>query len=180
MNPIGFGPFQWRHEGRECPVRSIVLVIMGLLGAAVLSQGPEYAQQYRQNLDGEVRALTSQVTSYQSRAVLAGVTVDDWIDASSSEEDRGHRRETVVRHEALSEHQGAMAEAGPFNRLIVLAQGYDQTVASAAFAAFEPALPVTLEGAAHAGVGFVIGWIIGLLLLSGLAVFGIGRRRQSA
>jgi hypothetical protein len=72
-----------------------------------------------------------------------------------------------------------MDEAGPFGRLLVLVQDRDPMIARGALEVFEPAVPVTREGAMSAAIGFGGGWIATFFALSGLgAGFRHLRRRR--
>lgn len=141
-------------------MRSILLLIVALICAGLLSQGPEFAQQYRQNLAGRVDELAGAADVVQTGGATAQILTE--------------------RRQKLIEHQARLEQAGPFLRLVELARGYQPDVAAATYARFEPAAPITIEGIAHAAVGFVVGWILGALLLSGLGAFAPRRKRREA
>lgn len=140
-------------------MRQVVLLVISLAGAGVLSQAPEFIQQYRQNLDGKVEGLSVAVRNIE-RAGAGG----EALSVTTSERDR------------LAAHERALEEAGPFFRLVEFTRGYDSDVAEAAFDRYEPAAPLTVEGAAHAAGGFFVARGVGLALLGGLAALGFRRR----
>lgn len=144
-------------------MRQIILLVVGLIGGAALSQAPEFLQQYRQNLNGEIRGLSRSVDRFE-RAQAGGATRSDALVLTVQDRDR------------LAEHERRLEEAGPFLRLVEFARGYDADAAEAAFDRFEPAVPVTLEGAAHAAAGFFGFRALGVLLFGGLAALGLRRR----
>ena len=67
----------------------------------------------------------------------------------------------------------AMMQAGPFKRVLVMASDPDPAVLRGTLDSFEPAVPVTTEGAATAAAGVAGGWaFIRLIALP------FGRRRR--
>ncbi len=135
----------------------------GVTGAAGLSQFPEFSQQYMQRLGGAVDELTRQVDRYSEDASKLDLSLDAYIDQLSTEGDlantqAGNMRSDILRHTRLSEALGALEGAGPFMRARLAAYMGDRDVAGEAYAAFKPAVPVTMEGAAFAGTGFFAGW----------------------
>lgn len=144
-------------------MRQIILLVIGLIGGAALSQAPEFLQQYRQNLNGEVRGLSRSISRFERAAPQSGSRSDALV-------------LTVQDRDRLAEHERRLEESGPFLRLVEFARDYDPDAAEATFDRFEPAVPVTLEGAAHAAAGFVGLRALGVLLLGGLAALGLRRR----
>lgn len=67
--------------------------------------------------------------------------------------------ETIVRFDRLRVQLTALTEAGPFTRLAPLVEQLDGDVARRALSEFEPALPLTGEGLAFMGFGFLGGWL---------------------
>ncbi len=57
----------------------------------------------------------------------------------------------------------ALTSAGPIDRWYVFSQHFDVEIARHTLESFEPAVPVTPEAAAYAGIGL----LFGLLLLAG-------------
>lgn len=159
-------------------MRQLTLLIIGLIGAALFSQAPEFLQQYRQNLDGRVAELTTASTAFE-RGGDSAVVLDSLAQAGGVSADiAASGRALLERRDRLAAHEEALDGAGPFLRLVEFARGYDAEVADATLAKYEPAVPVTLEGAAHAGAGFFLFRFVGVLLLGGLGVFS-GRRREA-
>jgi len=157
------------------PVR-IAAFGMGLLGALSASQAPEFAQQYRQRLGGAIDELREVVRRFDEDARAVDETRDGALRRLAENPDEIARRQAAAmrlnaaRLEALERQRRAMDEAGPFGRIAALALDYDPLVARGAAAAFEPAVPVTMEGAASAGTGFAAAWAatFGLLRLVAL------------
>ena len=115
----------------------------GLFCGVIASQAPEFAQQYRQRLGGALDELTSIVEQFSSEAKSAGLETKDAIarlEANGEQlaRDRGRSMEqTIARHARLDDQQKRMREAGPFVRLIVLAETYDPRIAQRAWGDFD-------------------------------------------
>jgi len=162
-------------------------VALGLFGGVVASQGPEFAQQYRQRLGGAIDELRRVVQRFETDAVASGQSRESAIDRLSTNPDGlvsrqgAAMRGNVERLERLERHRQAYVEAGPFQRLLVTVRYGDLDLMEATYGDFEPAVPATQEGLVAAGLGFLGGWGI-TLLVAGLfrRLFGFGRRRAQA
>lgn len=143
--------------------RTIGLAV-GLLGGVVASQGPEFAQQYRQRLGGAVDELRRIVERFESDARATGQTRADAVSRLNANGDELVQRQgqamqwTMDRLERFERQQKDFADAGPFGRILVMTQDYDRELAGATYRAFEPAVPATQEGLIAGTVGFVAGW----------------------
>ncbi|SDU36650.1 DUF2937 family protein [Stappia sp. ES.058] len=147
--------------------RTMVLGVAVVSGATT-SQLPEFAQQYRQRMGGAIDALSQVVTDFREDATRHGLSVPEALQRLENAQDplvvlRGRRMEqSLDRLAALTRQRAALQEAGPFGRLGVFVTDLDPQLASATYRDFEPAVPVTMEGAIAAGGGFLA------------AVFGLG------
>lgn len=150
----------------------IVAFGMGLCGGIVASQGPEFAQQYRQRLGGAIDELRQVITRFDADAQASGETQASAIARLRSNTDDFVSRQgaamqaNVERLNRLEAHRGAMMQGGPFARIALMVRDGDQDVMEAVYRDFEPALPVTEEGILSSAAGFVTLWG-GLLLLAG-------------
>ena len=160
--------------------RTLSLAV-GLMGGLAASQAPEFAQQYRQRLGGAIDELARIVDRFEADARATGVGRSQALERLAGNADDLARRQgasvaaTIARRDELVAQQQAMREAGGFGRVALLARRADPEMARAAWRDFEPALPVTTEGAVSAGAGFLAGYgLIGLLALP------FGRRRRAA
>lgn len=150
---------------------SRTLAIAGGLAAAIsTSQLPEYAQQYRQRLGGAIDELGRVIAEFDADSARHGMSREQGIarlDTSADPfvKDRGARvREDSARLGRLRKQLADFEAAGPFVRMAVLARDFDPGVAARAWDDFEPATPVTTEGAAMAGGGFAAGFVLVRLL----------------
>jgi hypothetical protein len=156
-----------------------IAVIFGGLSAMGLSQFPEFSQQYLQRIGGateEVRVIADQ---FRADASSNGYTVETALEAYAASDDTflNDRAASVKlileREKFLTEHYAALTNPSGFNKLISFSMVRDGDLATAAVADFRPAVPVTFEGASHAGLGFLFGYF-----LFRLPVYAFGGRRR--
>jgi hypothetical protein len=149
----------------------------GLAGAAGLSQFPEFSQQYVQRLGGAVDELGRVVAEFDRDAADVGLSREAaLVDLAKGGAMGAERADTMVttidRHARLAGDLAALQAAGPFTRAAQAARFRDTELAGRALENFQPALPLTFEGASFAGVGFLaglalisaLGWLLSLPL----------------
>jgi Protein of unknown function (DUF2937) len=156
-----------------------VAFIMGLLIGFVLSQAPEFAQQYRQRLGGAVDELARIIQQFDQDSRRSGYdrTAALRLMAHNNERlirDQASRMEEVIaRHDRLHAQESAFRNGGPFVRISALILNFDRPLAQGTVRAFEPAVPVTMEGLLLAGGGFLAAYLL-------LPAFGESWRRRRA
>src|SRR5918998_4782546 len=132
-------------------------VALGLFGGVAASQGPEFAQQYRQRLGGAIDELRRVVQRFEADAGANGHSREGAIDRLKTNPDNLVSRQgdamrgNVERLERLERHRQAFVEAGPFQRLWVTARDGDLDLMEATYRDFEAAVPATQEGVVAAG-----------------------------
>lgn len=162
----------------------VIALALGLFGGLAASQAPEYAQQYRQRLGGAIDELKSVVGRFDADSTAVGRSREEMIRRFREDNDAGIRRQAdameanTARLDKLERQRQAFRQAGPFDRLLVLAREADPGVARAAYLDFEPAVPTTQEGVISAGAGFLLVWA-GLLLVGRMLRRLFGRRRTA-
>jgi hypothetical protein len=143
-----------------------IAVLAGLIG----SQGPEFAQQYRQRLGGALEELNRIVSEFDeevrgqnlTRAEgLSRLEHDDDPLARERGEDMGN---AIKRAKRLSEQIQAMSSAGPLMRLYVVATNFDPEIARSTLDNYEPAEPLSLGALAAGGLAALWGWAATLLI----------------
>ena len=140
---------------------AIALVVAGLV-----SQLPEYTQQYRQRLGGAIDELVAMVTQFDREATAQSLTREQGIQRLEQSSDplvqgRGSAIEgSAERIDRLSRQRDAFRTAGPVSQYAVLAESLDTGIAQRTLTDFEPALPVTAAGLIAAVLGFAIGWVL--------------------
>ena len=162
-------------------LRSIVLA-GGLAGAATTSQFPEFSQQYLQRLGGAVDALGDVVADFDASATASDLSREDALAQLQGTPFLARRgadmTRSIGRYTQLSADLQTLEGQGPFMRAYHATRFTDTQIAQAAWAAYQPAVPVSFAGLSFAGVGFVLGGLAVSLLL-GLLHMPF-RRRQKA
>lgn len=150
-------------------VRAITLA-SGLAVGAGTSQFPEFSQQYAQRLGGAVDALSEVVADFDTSAAAEGLSRSEALVQMTGADFIERRRTDMERifdsHAILTEDLKLLAEAGPFMRAYYVAHFTDGDVTSAAWDAFQPAVPLNLTGAIFASFGFLVGLITTSSLLA--------------
>lgn len=140
-----------------------VVFALSLVFGAFTSQLPEFAQQYRQRLGGAIDELRAVVAQFDLDAKSEKLTRDEALTRLQANADPlvGKRavamRDTIAREDRLSRQMQAFVEAGPFQRIGVMASDYDHAIARNAWRSFEPAVPLTTEGIVSGLAGFFLG-----------------------
>lgn len=163
-------------------VRALTLSA-GLLGGVAASQFPEFSQQYAQRLGGAVDALGEVVADFDASAAAEGLSRAEALDQMQGTDFIVRRRadmeRSFARYARLSADLAALEGEGPFMRAYHLPRFSDTEIARAAWAAYQPAVPVTLAGGIFAAVGFLAGALI-LRALLGLVRWPFRRRPRTA
>ncbi len=164
-------------------MRRALALAGGVAGAAVLSQYPAFSQQYLQRLAGQVDALTVVVKDFDASALASGLGRQEALDQMTGTAFLQARatdmRQTFVRHARLSDNLTALRAATPMERIAMPQRMSDPATLAAAWADFEPAMPLSAPGAVTAGAGFVTGWA-GIAALLALITVPFRRRKAPA
>ena len=162
-------------------MRRILSTIGGVALALVLSQFPEYAQQYTQRLGGAVDELRIIAEDFETAAADAGLTREAALERYAATGDvfvtgRGRSMgDTIARYESLSATLAEIRGATAWERLANLPAYLDTDIGARTLEDFKPAVPVTLEGIAYAGAGLLLGALLTAGLIR-LAVLPFRRR----
>jgi hypothetical protein len=163
-------------------MRRMLSVVGGLALGLGLSQFPEYAQQYTQRLGGAVDELRIITEEFDAAAGAAGLSREDAIERYTAVNDdfiegRGQSMtRTFTRYFELNAMLEKIRGADAAERVTLLPQFMDTEIGARALENFQPAVPVTVEGLAYGGGGFLLGYLIS----SGLIRFAMlpFRRRE--
>lgn len=151
-------------------MRRIIAGIGGLGLALVLSQFPEYAQQYTQRLGGAVDELRVIAEDFDRAAAAGGLDRSAALARYEASNDsflagRGTSMSaTFRRYDQLSATLTRIEHADPVTRLQSLPAYLDTDIGRRTLESYKPAVPVTMEGILYAGGGFILGYLV----LSGL------------
>jgi hypothetical protein len=162
-------------------MRRTLGIVGGLALGACLSQFPEYAQQYQQRLGGAVDELRIITAEFEAAAKEAGLSREEAIDRYSKTGDgfiaaRGESMaRTFARYDDLSTTLAEIRGASGWDRFTHLPQYFDSEIGRRALADYKPAVPVTVEGLAYAGTGFVVGYVA-LSAIAGVLLLPFRRR----
>jgi hypothetical protein len=137
-----------------------IAVLAGLIG----SQGPEFAQQYRQRLGGALEELNRIIAEFDAEAQAQNLTPAEGLsrlegNADPLARERGEdMAEAIDRARRLSAQLGAIDSGGPLTRLYVVVKDFDLKIAQSALDNYEPAAPLSLGALAAAGFAAFWGW----------------------
>jgi hypothetical protein len=138
--------------------------IGGVLLGLTMSQVPEFTQQYAQRLGGAVDELRAITQNFDASAQKVGLTRAQALATYDQAQngflaDQGRdMSESFIRFAKLELHLMALQSAGPVSRVVDLARYYDPQIGARALEAYAPAVPVTTDGFAYAGVGTLAGY----------------------
>ena len=151
---------------------SVVKLAGGLVFGAVLSQFPEYSQQYVQRMGGALDELTTVVADFDISAKASGHTRDQALSAMTGSDfliaRQSDMTHTFIRFETLFADYFYLKNSNAFQRLTYVARMRDGEVAKGTAKDFKPAVPLTTDGLGTAGIGFLLGYglLAGLLRIS--------------
>ncbi|KIC29325.1 DUF2937 family protein [Leisingera sp. ANG-M6] len=148
-----------------------ITLASGTFGAAASSQFPEFSQQYLQRLGGAVDELRRVAAGFDADAAALGLTRQEALVQLAEGGAMGAQRaETMAgvlsRFQQLQTDLAALQDLTPLQRVLSAARFSDPEVASAAWASFQPAIPVSADGMMFAGGGVLAGILAAGLLLS--------------
>lgn len=140
--------------------------IFSVGGAAVLSQLPQFMQQYSQRLSGHLSELERQMNLMQNAAEASGFSLHEYIQKfihSNSEpvfNKQGEIMQQMVdRFQDLSVALTSLQEASLYHRPIVFITHLNGDIARDTWNAFQPGIPTNIEGLAYAFIGMLLGII---------------------
>ncbi len=137
---------------------------VGLLLAVVLSQVPEFIQQYRQRLGGAADELRRNLAQFDAEVAAEALDRAAGIARLKSNPDplaqaRGRDvEEAAAREDRLEAQDRAFAASGPIGRYWAFAERFDPELASRTYAIFQPAVPIHPSGFAAGAAGLVLGY----------------------
>lgn len=106
-------------------------------------------------------ALSEVVADFDSSATAAGLSRDAALAQMQGSEFLDRRRmdmiATFARYDGLRADLAAVQGQGPFMRAYYAARLTDRQIAQAAWAAYQPAVPLNFAGISFALIGFVLG-----------------------
>jgi hypothetical protein len=143
--------------------RRLALAI-ALLAGLIGSQGPEFAQQYRQRLGGGLDELNRMVSEFDGEVQRQNLTRAEGLSRLDRNDDPLARERgqdignAINRAKRLNDQIEAMNSAGPFMRLYVVATNFDPEIAHSTLDNYEPAAPLSLGALTTTGLAALWGW----------------------
>jgi hypothetical protein len=137
-----------------------IAVLAGLIG----SQGPEFAQQYRQRLGGALEELNRIVSEFDAEVRGQNMTRAEGLKRLEDNDDPlAHERgedlaKIIERAKRLNEQIQAVNSADPLMRLYVVARTFDPEIARSTLDSYEPAEPLSLGALTAGALGALWGW----------------------
>jgi hypothetical protein len=160
-------------------LRGLFPLTAGLVLAGGLSQFPEFAQQYTQRVGGAWVEVRTVADGFRADAAADGKSVEQALDGyralgSTFYADRAASMESTLEREAfLRTHYARLTQGTGFDQLVVFAKERDLGIAQDTLSIYQPALPISFTGVAHAALGFLAGFLVLSL------PFSIRRRRTA-
>lgn len=163
-------------------IRALVLAL-GVAGGLAGSQFPEFSQQYLQRLGGAVDALEDVVADFDASATAVGLdragALAQMRGTPFMERRRIDMARTFARYDALRRDLAMLEGEGPFMRAYRLPYMSDPEIARAAWAVYQPAMPLTFAGLSFAGAGALLAGLLGWALLR-MLLWPLRRSRGAA
>ena len=156
-------------------MRKFVLLISALVWAALLSQFPEFYQQYTQRLGGRLDELNLQMRDLDARAGKLGLTRYDYVRRFINNPDEvilleGQNLSNMMgRQIRYTRAFAALQNAPPLWRAVRFTEHFDEDIGLPTLEIYVPAIPLSIEGAVYSASGFLFGW---------LSMFGLVRRHK--
>ncbi|MEM0978498.1 MAG: DUF2937 family protein [Pseudomonadota bacterium] len=158
----------------------ILNVTGGVILAAGMSQFPEFSQQYVQRLGGAVDELEKIVSAFDAAAAASDLSREQALLELSGtaflEQRQTDMRGTIGRFERLKMDYDNLRNATAYQRVRYINGLTDREIIENTWADFQPAVPLTTDGAAFTLSGFLAGF----LSLLGITRLSRRRRRVSA
>lgn len=163
-------------------MRLLARIIGAAFGLFLFSQSAEFTQQYLQRLGGAADALRDVVRRFDEGASAEALTREEAVTRLKSSPDRLVSRQgsdaeaTILAFTDTERRYRGLLDTAPLLRPFEALGDFDTEIAASALSDFRPALPVTPDGLALTGLGFLLGWGAGGGVAG--AVRRLARRRK--
>ena len=153
-----------------------ITIASAVMGLAVFSQAPEFAQQYHQRIGGAVDELKTVVLDFDADAANSQLSRDEALNKLNVSkeqfaQDRGvSMTQAIGRFDRLNRQKGWLENSHPLTRPLLVLKNPDSQLLNNAWEIFKPAVPLTSSGALYGAFGAFLAML--------LARFGIGGARK--
>jgi hypothetical protein len=140
-------------------------VAVALIAGVIGSQGPEFAEQYRQRMGGALDEPKRIVAQFDAAAARPGLTTPQAVSRLEQNAEPLAREQgqdvvqMIARADRLEEELEARRSAGPLKRIYVMAKDFDPEIARHTLDNYEPAATLSLEAVVAAGFAAISGWV---------------------
>lgn len=151
-------------------------------GGSATSQFPEFFQQYLQRLGGHLDQAVLQANRIKDAAAAEKLSLTDYLNSFLTSQVPAHRRQGEILMQELDDAERlrdsleALMQSPVWQRPFVMASQAEPDILQAAAEAYNPAVPITVEGLIYAAVGALLSLILLRLLRSSTSLF---RRKAS-
>lgn len=155
---------------------SILDRVFSVAGALVFSQIPQIITQYTDVLSGALSEARRQVQTIREMAAQNGKTLEEFLQKHLNSSDPDFQgsgkimQKSVERFLELDDAYQALLNAPVWKKPFLFFYHFDSELFRALH--FQPALPLTPEGAIYAFVGILAGLLVYNILKSPLYLFG--------
>ena len=146
-------------------MRRLVILIVFFGFAALGTQAPEFAQQYRQRLAGAVDELQMIVKDFDALVAKYGISRQEGLDAFSKANSRFlaehgmNLSDIITRYERLKAHLEALEGASPIVRPALIARSGESAIINATWDDYRPAAPLGQEGWLYGALSGLLGFL---------------------
>lgn len=165
-------------------ISSLIDRLCAVAGALLLSQTPQFFQQYTHRLSGHVDELKTLIAGIQQAAVRSGKGLTEYVDKFVKHTDadiysQGEMMQGILqRHADLKHALLSMQEATPLTRPFHFIHSFNIEIAKSTVLDFQPGLLITTEGLLYAFLGLCLGIAVYHAILSTCKFFlGATRKR---
>ena len=133
--------------------------IVGVIGAVIFAQIPQFIAQYMQRLGGHVDELKRIITKYTTDAQAHKLTLEAYIQKHLNSsldifKTTGQTmQENLIRFNNLHQSLTDLTNAAPYAKFFLFIKNIELSIAKAVYKDFTPGIPATYEGLAYAVIG---------------------------
>ena len=151
-------------------MKLVFTIITALLFGSLLSQFPEFYQQYLQRLGGQLDGIRLEITDLDQRAESVQKNRFEYIRRLLENDDPIVQNEgdnlarLLGKQIKLQRTFDDLNSSNPLWRSVRFAHHFNNEIAIPTLDSFRPAIPITVEGAYYFSLGAFLGWFFSWLL----------------
>lgn len=151
--------------------------VCAVAGALLFSQLPLFMQYYTHQLIGHVAELQWQVSTMRHSASMVGKSLEQYIAKFTQHADaefslQGRMMQQVVdRWHHFSEGLQSLQQASVWEKPFLFLRNFDLSIVKTTLAAYQPAIPASMEGGIYAFIGLLAGFSFFWILKKAVTAF---------